>query len=223
MLKSITSLKELIYPNICLCCSSLGAKICYRCSKYWLAIPSKSKIGSNYLFFGTQYDETTSPVILAAKESGNREAVKLIAKSITRSTIFAISNLSISQPINLVTIPSQLSAIRRRGRDHISDLAQEVIIQLKRQNIDAIYLPILKPTKKIKDQSDLNGLQRKENMNHAFLVKSSLISQSAVILIDDLVTTGASIQEGVRALAEAKITIDAVVTGCAVGRNSLIR
>ena len=162
-------------------------------------------------------------MILAAKESGNREAVKLIAKSITRSTIFAISNLSISQPINLVTIPSQLSAIRRRGRDHISDLAQEVIIQLKRQNIDATYLPILKPTKKIKDQSDLNGLQRKENMNHAFLVKSSLISQSAVILIDDLVTTGASIQEGVRALAEAKITIDAVVTGCAVGRNSLIR
>jgi predicted amidophosphoribosyltransferase len=69
----------------------------------------------------------------------------------------------------------------------------------------------------------LNGLQRKENMNHAFLVKSSLISQSAVILIDDLVTTGASIQEGARALAEAKITIDAVVTGCAVGRNSLIR
>jgi orotate phosphoribosyltransferase len=44
-----------------------------------------------------------------------------------------------------------------------------------------------------------------------------------VILIDDLVTTGASIQEGVRALTEAKITVDAVVTACAVGRNSLIR
>jgi PAS domain-containing protein len=80
-----------------------------------------------------------------------------------------------------------------------------------------------KPIKKIKDQSDLNGLQRKENMSHAFIVKSSSISQSAVILIDDLVTTGASIQEGVRALTEAKITVDAVVTACAVGRNSLIR
>jgi predicted amidophosphoribosyltransferase len=98
-----------------------------------------------------------------------------------------------------------------------------VIIQLKQENINAIYLPILEPIKKIKDQSDLNGLQRKENMSHAFLAKSSPISQSAVILIDDLVTTGASIQEGVRALAEAKITIDAVVTACAVGRKSLIR
>ena len=223
MLKSINSLKELIYPNICLCCGKTGTKICRNCSKYWLVNPTKSKVMNNYLFFVTTYNETTSPVILAAKESGNREAVKLIARSITSSIGFAILNLGIDQPINLVTIPSQLSAIRRRGRDHINDLVQEVIIQLNQRNIEAIYLPILKPIKKIKDQSDLNGLQRKENMSHAFMVKSSPISQSAVILIDDLVTTGASIQEGVRALAEAKITIDAVVTACAVGRNSLIR
>jgi ComF family protein len=223
VLKSIHSLKELIYPNICLCCGKTGAKICHNCSKYWLANPNKSKVENNCLFFVTTYNETTSPIILAAKESGNREAVKLIARSITSSISFAILNLGISQPINLVTIPSQLSAIRRRGRDHIEDLVQEVLIQLNKQNIDAIYLPILKPMKKIKDQSDLNGLQRKENMSHAFIVKSSPISQSAVILIDDLVTTGASIQEGVRALTEAKITVDAVVTACAVGRNSLIR
>ena len=223
MFKSIYSLKELIYPNICICCGKTGAKICHNCSKYWLAKPNKSKVGNNCLFFVTTYDETTSPIILAAKELGSREAVKLIAVSITSSISFAILNLGLSQPIYLVTIPSQLSEIRRRGRDHIEDLVQEVITQLRQQNIDAIYLPILKPVKKIKDQSDLNGLQRKENMSHAFIVKSSPISQSAVILIDDLVTTGASIQEGVRALAEAKITIDAVVTACAVGRNSLIR
>jgi ComF family protein len=223
VLKSIHSLKELIYPNICLSCGKTGAKICHNCSKYWLAKPNKSKIENNYLFFVATYDESTSPIILAAKESGSREAVKLIARSIACSISFAISNLDISKPINLITIPSQLSAIRKRGRDHIKDLVLEVIIQLDLQNIDAIYLPILKPRKKIKDQSNLNGLQRKENMSHAFIAKSSPISQSAVILIDDLVTTGASVQEGVRALAEAKITIDAVVTACAVGRNSLIR
>lgn len=223
MLKSIQSLKELIYPNICLSCNALGATICHSCSKYWLAKPNKSKIENKYLFFVTTYDKYTSAIILAAKESGSREAVKLIARSITSSISFAMLNLGISPPINLVTIPSQLSAIRRRGRDHIKDLVQEVIIQLNQLDIDAIYLPIIEPIKKIKDQSNLNGSQRKENMSHAFTVKSSPISQRAVILIDDLVTTGASIQEGARALAEAKITIDAVVTACAVGRNSLIR
>jgi predicted amidophosphoribosyltransferase len=223
VLKSIHSLKELIYPNICLSCGDTGVKICSKCSKYWLAKPNKSKIENNYLFFVATYNESTSPIILAAKESGSREAVKLIASSIACSISFAILNLEISKPVNLITIPSQLSAIRKRGRDHIKDLALEVIIQLEQQNIDAVYLPILEPIKRIKDQSNLNGLQRKENMSHAFVAKSSPISQSAVILIDDLVTTGASIQEGVRALSEAKITINAVVTACAVGRNSLIR
>ena len=223
MLKSIHSLKDLIYPEICLCCGKNGAKICDECSRYWLAKPNGSKVENIWLFFVATYDEATSQVILAAKEAGNKDAVRLIAKSIASSISFAILNLGISQPINLVTIPSQLSAIRRRGRDHIKDLAQEVIIQLNQQKIKTNHLPILKPIKKIKDQSDLNGLQRKENMSHAFTVKSSPISQSTVILIDDLVTTGASIQEGVRALAEAKITVDAVVTACAVGRNSLIR
>ena len=223
MLKSIHSLKDLIYPNICICCGKTGAIVCPNCSEYWLANPKKSKVDGNILFFVTTYNEITSPVILAAKEAGNADSVELIARSIASSISFAILNLGISQPINLVTIPSQLSAIRRRGRDHIKDLVQEVITQLNEQNIDAIYLPILKPMKKSKDQSNLNGLERKENMSNAFIVKSSPISQSAVILIDDLVTTGASIQEGVRALAEAKITVDAVVTACAVGRNSLIR
>jgi len=223
VLKSIHSLKDLIYPNICICCGKTDAIVCPNCSEYWLANPKKSKVDGNILFFVTTYNEITSPVILAAKEAGNADSVKLIARSIASSISFAILNLGISQPINLVTIPSQLSAIRRRGRDHIKDLVQEVIIQLNQQEIDAVYLPILKPIKKIKDQSNLNGLQRKENMSHAFTVKSSPISQSAVILIDDLVTSGASIHEGVRALGEAKITVDAVVTACAVGRNSLIR
>ena len=52
--------------------------------------------------------------------------------------------------------------------------------------------------------------------------QSSTISQRE-ILIDALGDTGALIQMGVGPLTEAKITIDAVVTACAVGRNSLIR
>jgi len=79
VLKSINSLKELIYPNICLCCSAPGLKICHSCTKYWLANPNKSKVGNNFLFFVATYDEKTSPVILASKESGNSEAMKLIA------------------------------------------------------------------------------------------------------------------------------------------------
>jgi len=189
----------------------------------WRINPVKSSIEKYPLYFSADYNEFTGSVILEAKESANKVAIDLLACSIARSIIRAIKDLSICQPIVLITIPSQHSANRRRGRDHIKDLTEVVIGKLEAIDIFPLYLPLLIPTKKIQDQSKLNSQQRKVNVYQAFLARQSEISIGGVILIDDLVTTGASILEGVRALNEAKITINAVVTACAVGRNSLIR
>ena len=223
MFKSILSLKKLIYPTICLSCRSVGMKICSNCLLMWRINPVKSSIEKYPLYFSADYNEFTGSVILEAKESANKVAIDLLACSIARSIIRAIKDLSICQPLVLTTIPSQHSANRRRGRDHIKDLTEVVIGKLEAIDIFPLYLPLLIPSKKIQDQSKLNSQQRKVNVYQAFLARQSEISIGGVILIDDLVTTGASILEGVRALNEAKITINAVVTACAVGRNSLIR
>ena len=223
MFKSILSLKKLIYPTICLSCRSVGMKICSNCLLMWRINPVKSSIEKYPLYFSADYNEFTGSVILEAKESANKVAIDLLACSIARSIIRAIKDLGICQPIVLTTIPSQHSANRRRGRDHIKDLTEVVIDKLEAIDIFPLYLPLLIPSKKIQDQSKLNSQQRKVNVYQAFLARQSEISIGGVILIDDLVTTGASILEGVRALNEAKITINAVVTACAVGRNSLIR
>ena len=223
MLKSIASLKELIYPVICISCYSTGIKLCSKCLLMWRIDPVKSNIGKYPLYYSADYNEFTGSVILAAKESANKDAIDLLASSITSSIVLAIKNLNIYEPIELITVPSQYTANRRRGRDHIKELAKVVISKLEAIGITAFHLPLLIPSKKIQDQSKLNSQQRKANMYQAFLTRQSEISIGGVILIDDLVTTGASILEGIRALNEAKITINAVVTACAVGRNSLIR
>lgn len=189
----------------------------------WRIKPIKSNIQKYPLYFSADYNEFTGSIILAAKESANKDAIDLLATSIARSIILAIKDLCIYSPIVLTPIPSQDSANRRRGRDHIEDLTKVVISKLQTKDVFAVYLPLLIPAKKIQDQSKLNSQQRKANMYQAFLTRQSEISIGGVILIDDLVTTGASILEGIRALNEAKITINAVVTACAVGRNSLIR
>jgi predicted amidophosphoribosyltransferase len=189
----------------------------------WRINPVKSKIGKYPLYYSADYNEFTGSVILAAKESANKDAIDLLASSITSSIVLAIKTLNIYEPIELITVPSQYTANRRRGRDHIKELAKVVISKLEAIGITAFHLPLLIPSKKIQDQSKLNSQQRKANIYQAFLVRKSEIPIRGVVLIDDLVTTGASILEGIRALHEAKITINAVVTACAVGRNSLIR
>jgi predicted amidophosphoribosyltransferase len=182
----------------------------------------KTLIGSNPLYFKADYNAKTSAVILAAKESNNHMARDLLARSISQSILYAVADLGVTGDICLVTIPSSASAIRRRGRDHIQDLAVEVQKLLELKSINSHLLQILSQRKNMKDQSRLNSRQRLQNTHGMFEVTSCENPQGAIFLIDDLVTTGASIMEGIRALFEAKILVAAAITACAVGRNSLI-
>ena len=223
MLKSILSLKDLIYPRFCISCLKYGDFICLKCTASWFVKPRKTKVVGIDHYFVEDYNEYSARIILASKESGNKIAINLLANAVAKSISFAVSEKKFRAQINLVSIPSQKNIIRSRGRDHISDLISQVVVALSGMGFTANYLPILSLAKKSKDQSTLNSGERLVNMQNAFIVNNSLNSQEGIFLIDDLITTGASIKEGVRALTEAKITVNGIVTACAVGRNSLIR
>lgn len=223
MLKSILSLKDLLYPRFCISCQKYGDFICLKCESSWLVKPRKTKVVGIDHYFVEDYNEYSTRIILASKESGNKLAINLLANAVARPIKFAVSENKFRGQIDLVSIPSQKKVIRSRGRDHISDLISQVIIELSGMGFTAKYFPILSLARKSKDQSTLNSQQRLANMRNAFIVNNSLNSQDGIFLIDDLITTGASIKEGVRALTEAKITVNGIITACAVGRNSLIR
>jgi predicted amidophosphoribosyltransferase len=222
VINSLKSLKELVFTKVCIACAAPEFWLCPTCLLPWNISVKKNCIGGKPIYFKCDYTSKTASVILAAKESNDLNAIALLASSISQSIIFSISDLGLSGVITLITIPSSPSAIRRRGRDHIKTLAESVQKDLQQKSITAYYAPILFQKKSIRDQSQLNSQQRMQNTKGKFVVKSCEIPQGAVYLIDDLLTTGASMLEGVRALSEAKITIAAGVTACAVGRISLI-
>jgi len=223
VLNSILSLKDLLFPRFCISCEKYGDFICLKCEAIWLAKPRKTKVEGIDHYFIEDYNEYSSRVILAAKEIGNKLAIKLLANAIARSIKFAVLEQNFKGQIILVSIPSQKNVIRNRGRDHISDLTSQVINGLSGMGYNANYAPMLRLAKKSKDQSTLNSHERLVNMQNAFTVNNSLNSQDGIFLIDDVITTGASIREGVRAVGEAKITVNGIITACAVGLNSLIR
>lgn len=223
MLKTFVALKDLIYPTTCAGCNFIGIQICDTCGENWLVAPKLNFVGKHKLYFVADYNPQSARIILSAKENSNKFCIHLLAQSIARSIAFALPLSIWAQQITIITVPSSPAAIRRRGRDHVSELANQVVKLLAKENIFATYLPILYLSKNIKDQSKLNSAQRAHNLSGAFSIKNCEIPKGDLFLIDDLVTTGASIQEGIRALANAKISITAVMTACAVGRNSLIR
>lgn len=219
----VISLKELVFPKICFLCSKSGFELCPDCELPWVGVPNKINFKNLRLFYMRNYDKESSKVILFAKEASNKKAIQLISLSLFTLIKSLIYELTLANPINIVTIPSSRRSIMKRGRNHIDEVCTEVVKLLRSSSIQAFNTPVLKHAREVKDQSNLNKIQRFNNLENAYsLIDQSLVG-STCILMDDLITTGSSISEAIRALSEAKITILGVVTACAVERNSLIR
>jgi predicted amidophosphoribosyltransferase len=199
-----------------LICSKAGEQICNTCIKNWQQVIKAGKFDSIPQFFTNYYNSGSMKLILAAKEDGNALARKLLATSILNSLNQAINDLKLIGEINLVSIPSRSSAVRKRGRSHIDELAKEIITNSKEIGLEITHQKILQVIKKVKDQSNLNKLQRSQNMMGAYLAIAPKNSINNLIIIDDLITTGASIHEGIRALSVINLRPVAIITACAV-------
>ena len=223
MLETLKSLSQLIYPPFCLICKEPGTNICLLCSKQWQQPIKRRRIDNIPYYFSQYYDDKNAHLILAAKESGNLEARNLLAISIHRALIRLVTDLNISGEIGLVGIPSRAEITRHRGRRHIQDLIENVIqihansqisSKIKLQNLD-----ILQTVKKIKDQTGLDKGLRITNMSGAYLANYPESNLRKLIIIDDLITSGASIKAGITALSIINLRPIAVITACAVSAH----
>jgi ComF family protein len=96
-------------------------------------------------------------------------------------------------PDFIVNIPSTIDKVRYRGFDTIGELSSELARRTKVQ-----HRPILKFTRKIQDQVGLDRNARNENLSCAFTSRAAISGQIA--LIDDVITTGATVTAAARSL-----------------------
>ena len=107
----------------------------------------------------------------------------------------------------LVAIPATPAAIRRRGYDHMQLIARE----LEKTS----GLPLLEPltaAKKTADQRHLGSKERAINLLGAFAPKPDASVPAHVLLIDDVLTTGATAHAAASALLACGATHVRVVT-----------
>lgn len=105
----------------------------------------------------------------------------------------------------IISIPISKQSLRNRGFNQVSDLSQELSILLKGK-----YNPkILIKDKETKKQALIQERSKRHiNIRNSFSVplnKRHLIKDQDIILVDDLITTGATIQEASRILLKYKV------------------
>lgn len=109
-------------------------------------------------------------------------------------------------PLVLVPMPSARKAVAARGHDSVRRIALAAARDLRRTGVAAQVLPVLRQRRRVVDQSGLNSRQRMENMSGALEVvpgAERLLPGRRVVLVDDLMITGASLAEATRALDAA--------------------
>lgn len=150
------------------------------------------------------YSSVAQKVILGAKESHLKRCDLLVSEAITHSLREILSHSHVDY---LVPIPSRPSAVRVRGRQFIADVTEPASI--------ALSIPIAAPLihrRRVKDQTGLHINERWNNVEGAFVVEGEHGLRGSVLLIDDLVTTGATLCEAARALRYAGIMVIGAVT-----------
>lgn len=162
---------------------------------------------------GALYSEELAKVIVAAKDMNSAPSRNFLVQLLVEAFMRAINGAGAVTKVRLIPIPSSGSSNRRRGFSHSYLLSKSLARRVHRQiSVPLEVLPALRVNRRIVDQSALTKKQRSENIAGAHSVLPKFRERLAnapgqlTYLVDDLITTGSTATEGVRALKEAGAT-----------------
>lgn len=215
---------DLLFPRRCPVCFQIvlpkGDLICPGCMKKlsWVRRPTCKKCGKEVISSTVEYcfdcskgrrtfdwgaalinyDEIASRSMAAIKYKNKREYLDFYSQAMYRKLGKRL--LSMNADV-LVPIPVHPSRLRTRGFNQ----AQELALGLSTLLGISVDSHILKRSKKTAPQKGLDPAARLKNLEQAFTVGPIPPHIRSVILIDDIYTTGSTIEACTRVLKAAGI------------------
>ncbi len=210
----------LVAPVWCAGCGAFGGSLCGPCRGLLRdAIRPRTELLTLAdgrllpLVTACAYEGIVPVLVNAFKEEGRLDVARWLA-GLARVAAGELS-LPASAPdgvarraLELVPLPSRAQAVRRRGYRHGELLCREAF----GVRVDPHALRV---TRALEDQAGLSRAARVANV-HGAMRASPRLADRGLILVDDVVTTGASLREAIRAVCE----VDAIpLAAIAIARS----
>ncbi len=217
-----TGVLETLYPTRCAVCDKPGVLLCFGCRQHlahidaWKACPrcgaawgylectecnpvSLAAFGIDTLPFAScrnalLYNDATKRIVNVYKDQGEQRLAKEMAHLMA-----PLVSPEILASIDVITyIPATRTAFDRRGFDHGFLLATHVGEEVGRPVASVLARP------RTSDQRALGNRGRIANMQEAFqTTPHAPVAGKTLLLIDDVMTTGATLIDASRALRAA--------------------
>lgn len=208
----MTTVLDLILPLECGGCGAPSTRWCEACAAALDVRSDEPHVVSPRIDPGVavfslgRYAGPRRRAIVALKEHGRRDLTVPLARAMAVGIHRLICWGLLDLPFTVVPAPTRRSAARRRGGDPVTRIAHAATTA----HPDLAVLTALHTRAFVRDSVGLTGTERERNI--AGRVRLTRPVPGEVLLVDDIVTTGATAREAVRTLHAAGARVTAVLT-----------
>ncbi|MEU9237746.1 ComF family protein [Streptomyces subrutilus] len=208
-------LAGLVLPVDCAGCGAARVLLCAGCREALggagavRARPFPRPEGLPAVFAAAPYEGPVRAVLLAHKERGALPLAGALGAALAVSVLAALAGpgggaaAGEGREVALVPVPSARRQVRARGHDPVRRIALAAAGRLRRAGVPARVAPVLRLRRAVADQAGLGARERRENLAGALEACPGgvrLTAGAGLVLVDDVVTTGATLAEAARAV-----------------------
>ena len=219
----IAAAADLLTGTCCAGCGAAGVALCPACKAALQPYPRSclpDPCPSPLLeptpatpWCATTYQGVVRRLLLQFKERGRDHLAGPLADLLALAATATIADAEPHQSWTIVPMTSRRSTVRERGYDGVLVLSRVAARKLRRAGYDVRVMRALRYRRVVADQAGLGATERRHNVAGA--LRSAVRAWPrgrGVIVVDDIVTTGATLAEAISALRAA----GADVAGAAV-------
>ncbi|PIR68312.1 hypothetical protein COU49_01985 [Candidatus Nomurabacteria bacterium CG10_big_fil_rev_8_21_14_0_10_35_16] len=201
----LNTILDIIFPRYCLSCNIAGTDLCTRCLA---SFPNPERETENWIFPLFDYRHPlVKKTIKLIKYKGKIKLIDTLAEILYGAILEELTELQVmenfQEPV-LIPIPLSKKRYRERGFNQAELLCKQIIKNDENKYL-TLFSNVLVKIKETEHQANIKDrIIRLKNLKDSFVVTNgNLIKGRNIILIDDVTTTGATLNEARKILKKS--------------------